>query len=268
MIISRLLLTFICLAFAVAGQAPAMAKGSDGGFNDLLVRYVVASANGVNRVDYARWKASDADRAKLSGYLAEMQTRTPSRMARAEAIAYWSNLYNAVTLDVVLARFPVVSIRDIKSDSLFDPKAYIGPWRTKRVTVEGTRYSLDDIEHNILRPMTKDPRIHYAVNCASLGCPNLRTKAWTAATLDRDLDVAAREFVNHPRGVTILPGNKLRVSSIYKWFAEDFGGSDAGIIAHLRKFAEPRLAAALAPGVAITEDAYDWSINDIANVGE
>jgi hypothetical protein len=66
----------------------------------------------------------------------------------------------------------------------------------------------------------------------------------------------------------VLPGNKLRVSSIYKWFAEDFGGSDAGIIAHLRKFAEPRLAAALVPGVTIAENFYDWSINDIANAGE
>jgi hypothetical protein len=268
MIASRLLLALMCLALAVAGRAPAMAKGPDDVFNALLGRYVVTNADGVNRVDYARWKASDADRAKLSGYLTELQARTPSRMKRDEAVAYWSNLYNAVTLKVVLERFPVSSIRDIKSDSLFDPKAYIGPWRTKRVTVEGTRYSLDDIEHNILRPMTKDPRVHYAVNCASLGCPNLRAKAWTAATLERELDTAARAFVNHPRAVTVLPGNKLRVSSIYKWFAEDFGGSDAGIIAHLRKFAEPRLAAALVPGVTIAENFYDWSINDIANAGE
>jgi hypothetical protein len=162
----------------------------------------------------------------------------------------------------------VASIRNIKSDSLFDPKTYIGPWRTKRVTVEGTRYSLDDIEHSVLRPMAKDPRIHYAVNCASLGCPNLRAKTWHATTLERDLDAAAREFINHPRGITVLPGNKLGVSSIYKWFAEDFEGSDAGIIGHLRKFAEPRLAAALVAGVAIVEDSYDWSINDVANTGE
>lgn len=268
MIISRLLPALMCLAFAAAGQTPAMAKGPDAVFDDLLGRYVVTSADGINRVDYPRWKASDTDRAKLSGYLTELQTRAPSRMARDEAIAYWSNLYNAVTLKVVLERYPVASIRDIKSDSLFDPKAYIGPWRTKRVTVESARYSLDDVEHNILRPMAKDPRIHYAVNCASLGCPNLRAKAWTAATLDRDLDAAARAFVNHPRAVTVLPGKRLRVSSIYRWFAEDFGGSDAGIIAHLRKFAEPKLAAALVPGVTIAEDSYDWSINDTANAGQ
>jgi hypothetical protein len=249
----------------VLSHPSAMANEPDHLFDELLGRYVVSNSDGVNRVDYARWKASDADRTKLARYLTEMQARLPSRMSRDETVAYWSNLYNAVTLKVVLERFPVASIRDIKSDSLFDPQAYIGPWRTKRVTVEGTRYSLDDIEHNILRPMTKDPRIHYAVNCASLGCPNLRAKAWTAATLDRELDVAAREFVNHPRGVTVLPGKRLRVSSIYKWFGEDFGGSDAGLIAHLRKFAEPTLAARLAPGVTIAEDAYDWSINGAAN---
>ncbi len=111
--------------------------------------------------------------------------------------------------------------------------------------------------------MFKDPRVHYAINCVSYGCPNLRNKAWTAATLAADLDLAARDYINHPRGVTILTGNRLRVSSIYKWFAEDFGGTDAGKIAHLRKYARPKLAAALSANPVIAEDAYDWSLNDV-----
>jgi hypothetical protein len=173
------------------------------------------------------------------------------------------NLYNAVTLSVVLDRYPVSSIRDIKSDSLLDPKAYLGPWRTKRVTVEGRSYSLDDIENEVLRPLFKDPRVHYAINCASYGCPNLRATAWTAATLDADLDLAARELINHPRAITRLPNNALRVSSIYKWFAADFGGDDAGIVAHLRKYAQGRLATMLAGNPKIAEDNYDWSLNDV-----
>jgi hypothetical protein len=161
----------------------------------------------------------------------------------------------------------VASIRDIKSEGLLDPKAYTGPWRTKRITIENRSYSLDDIENEVLRPVFKDPRVHYAINCASYGCPNLRNKVWTAATLAADLDRAARDYVNHPRGVTVLTGNRLRVSSIYKWFADDFGGTDAGKIAHLRRYAEPKLAAALASNPVISEDTYDWSLNNVKDGG-
>jgi hypothetical protein len=258
------LVCWLVTAWASGGSLPASANGPDGVFDMLLGRYVVPNADGVNRVDYARWKANAEDRAKLSAYVAEMQKRMPSRMGREEAIAYWSNLYNAITLNVVLDRYPVSSIRDIKSEGLFDPKAYIGPWRTKRATVERKAYSLDDIENDVLRPVYKDPRVHYALNCASYGCPNLRTKAWAAVTLEADFDAAARDFVNHPRGVTVLPGNKLKVSSIYNWFAGDFGGEGA-VLAHIRKYAGPKLAAALAPGVTVAEDDYDWSLNDITN---
>lgn len=260
----RLLCLLTSLAFVGVGHQPARADGSDAAFDMLLGRYVASNADGVNRVDYARWKGNAEDKARLARYVAELQTRTPSKMARAEAIAYWSNLYNAITLSVVLDRYPVSSIRDIKSEGLLDPKAYTGPWRTKRATVEGKSYSLDDIENDVLRPVYKDPRVHYAVNCASYGCPNLRTKAWAAATLDADFDAAARDFVNHSRGVMVLPGNKLKVSSIYKWFAGDFGGDEA-VLAHFRKYAQPKLAAALVPGVAVAEDDYDWSLNDIKN---
>jgi hypothetical protein len=160
----------------------------------------------------------------------------------------------------------VASIRDVKSEGLFDPKACIGSWRTKRVTVEGRSYSLDDIENEVLRPLFKDPRVHYAINCASYGCPNLPRKAWSAATLEADLDAAARECINHPRAVTALPDNRIKVSSIYWWFSGDFGGreeSTAACVApaYLRKCA--RMAASL-PTVA--EDGYDWSLND-ASIG-
>ncbi len=252
-----------CFAFVASQQRSVAADGMDAVYDRLLGRYVTQGADGVNRVDYGRWKADIEDRARLARYIAALETRKPSKMRRAEAFAYWANLYNAVTLKVVLDRYPVASIRDIKSDGFFDPKAYIGPWRTKRVTVEGKAHSLDDIEHAVLRPTFGDPRVHYAVSCAAYGCPNLQTKAWAAATLDVDLDTAARQFVNHARGVSVLHG-KLKVSSIYKWFNEDFGGSDEGVLAHLREYAGPKLAAALVPGVKIVEDHYDWSLNDSA----
>ena len=124
--------------------------------------------------------------------------------------------------------------------------------------------SLDDIEHETMRPTFRDPRVHYSVNCASIGCPNLWPRAWVAATLDADLDQAARAFVNHPRGVSALPDGRLRVSSIYKWFSDDFGG-EAGVVQHLRRYAAPPLAWLLPARTTIAEDVYDWSINDASS---
>ena len=121
---------------------------------------------------------------------------------------------------------------------------------------------LNDIEHRILRPIWRDPRIHYAVNCASVGCPNLMTEAFAGDRLDAQLDGAARAYVNTPRGARIEDG-KLVVSSIYIWFGEDFGGNDAGVIAHLKRYAEPQLGNRLKSLKAISDHRYDWSLNDV-----
>ena len=251
---------------AVVAQTPAATAGLDDSYDGLLKRYVQANPDGVNRVDYSRWKATATDVKALKDYIAALAGQAPSKFARNEAFAYWANLYNAITLDVVLGRFPVKSIRDIKSDGLFDPKAYTGPWRSKRVTVEGKTLSLDEIEHEMMRPVFKDPRVHYSVNCASFGCPNLPNKAWRASTLDGDLDAAARDFINHKRGVEVV-GSKLRVSSIYKWFRDDFGPDDAAVIAHFRKYASPELKTQLEKAVSIGEDQYDWTLNVIGSKG-
>ena len=255
-------LTSLCAVALALLIVSGPANAADAAFDALLAKYVRRGSDGVNRVDYSGWKASPEDLSQLNGYIDELTARAPSKMPRNEAFAYWANLYNAVTLKVVLDRYPVSSIRDIKSDALLDPKAYLGPWRTKRVTVQARTYSLDNIENDVLRPVFKDPRVHYAINCASYGCPNLRAKSWSAETLEADLDLAAREFINHPRAVTRLPNNTLRVSSIYKWFAADFGGDDAAVVAHLRKYAEPKLATVLLSNPKIAEDGYDWTLND------
>lgn len=249
--------------FAVsAGASPARAQANpNADLSALLARYVSLHEDGVNRVAYARWRASAADMARLNAVIDAFAAQRPSAMSRSVAFAYWANLYNAITLKVVLDRYPVNSIRDIRSDGvLFDPQAFIGPWRTRRVSVEGRRLSLDNIEHDTLRPLVRDPRVHYAVNCASIGCPNLQPRAWSADTLEQDLDAAARAFVNHPRGARIANAS-LRVSSIYEWFKEDFGGNDAGVIAHLRGFAEPALRTQLNGATRISGHDYDWALN-------
>lgn len=250
---------------AAAALLPMTARAQPAALDALLGRYLVAGQDGVARVRYAAWKANAADRAALDAWLTAAQAERPSAMARNEAYAFWANLYNAATLKVILDHHPVRSIRDIRSTGVpFDVRQFNGPWRTRLVTIEGRRMSLDDIEHETMRPTFRDPRVHYAVNCASIGCPNLRPRAWCAATLEAELDDAARAFVNHPRGASFRPDGGLRVSSIYRWFREDFGGSDEGVIAHLRRYANADLAPRLASATRIAEDAYDWSLNDAA----
>jgi hypothetical protein len=251
------------IALPVLATLPGGATAAEPSLDALLARYVSLPPDGVSRVAYAAWKASGADMAALAAWIAAAAARRPSTMPRAEAYAFWANLYNALTLKVVLDRYPVRSIRDIRSTGVpLDPRQFNGPWRTRLVTVEGRRMSLDDIEHETMRPTFRDPRVHYAVNCASIGCPNLRPRAFSAATLEAELDEAAGAFVNHPRGVSVLADGRLRVSSIYHWFKEDFGGNDAGVIAHLRRHAAPPLAARLATASAIADHAYDWALND------
>ena len=122
------------------------AQDADAGFDALLTRYVKASSDGVNRVNYAAWVKTRADRNALDRYIAAQAAAKPSTMHRSQALAYWANTYNAITLKVVLDKYPVASIRDIKSDGVWlDPKAFSGPWVAKRIKVEGRDLSLDQI---------------------------------------------------------------------------------------------------------------------------
>jgi hypothetical protein len=241
----------------------ARADNIHASWDALLAKRLVVSSDGVNRVDYGGWKADAADRAALSGYVDALAATKVSALPREARFAHWANLYNALTVQVILDAYPVASIRDIRSKGAgLSVGALIGPWKTKLVTVEGRRLSLDDIEHAILRPEFKDPRVHYAVNCASIGCPNLKPTAWRAETLDADLDAAARAFVGHPRGVRLDAQGRLRLSSIYKWFAADFGADERQLIAHLAAYAPEPLKPRLTPTARVAGYGYDWSLND------
>jgi hypothetical protein len=221
-----------------------------------LKQFVVAPhPSGIHRVRYRGVTAGDYK--NLKNYLHSMQALAISDYNRAEQRAYWINVYNALTVDLILSRFPVASIRDINiSPGLLQR----GPWGAKLLTVEGEKLSLDDIEHRILRPIWKDKRIHYAVNCASLGCPNLQPEAYTAKNTEALLERGAREFINHPRGVSIQKG-RLQVSSIYVWFQEDFGGDPADLMEHWLEYAKPQSAEALQKYSGGLSHDYDWRLN-------
>jgi len=225
-------------------------------WNAFLSRYLMQGGDGINRIAYRRVVPSD--REALSLYVAVLAGLPITSFRRDEQRAYWINLYNALTVRTVLDHYPVASILDISlSPGLFAR----GPWGKKLVRIEGEEVSLDDIEHRILRPFWRDPRLHYAVNCAALGCPNLQPQAFTAASTEAVLDAAARAYVNHPRGARIDNG-RLHVSSLYVWYKADFGGDDRGVIEHLKRYAAPPLKAALMLQAQIAGDSYDWSLNE------
>lgn len=220
-----------------------------------LQRYVSRDAEGVNRVAYN--KVSDADKALLDGYIATLSSVPIRRYSKNEQLAFWVNLYNALTVDVVIEHLPIDTIRDIDiSPGLFGD----GPWDKKLIDVEGEAISLNDIEHRILRPIWGDPRLHYVLNCASVGCPNLPAHAIQAGDADAMLDQAARDYVNAARATWTTPEG-LGVSSLYVWYAEDFGKNDQGIIEHLLPYAEGPTRTRLEGAEEIVEHDYDWRLN-------
>lgn len=219
----------------------------------ILKAHVKVAGDGINRVDYAGLKATAA--AELAAYIAQMQGINVSAYNRNEQFAYWVNLYNAATVDQIVRNLPVESIRDLGVLGQ-------GPWKDEILSVNGKKLSLDDIEHGILRPIWKDVRIHYAVNCASLGCPNLAAQAWQADRLEEMLEAAATSYVNHPRGFARIDG-KLTASSIYDWYESDWGSS-AKVIEHARKYASEATLSLLAGATKIDAYDYDWALNAAA----
>ncbi len=216
------------------------------------------------RVRYAAFKA---DPAQLDLYLAGLAAADPAMLARqgdADRIAFWINVYNAITLKTILAhypihasgfsawRFPAASIRQIS-----------GAWSARGWTVLGTKMSLDDIEHDILRKEFHEPRVHMALVCAALGCPPLRTEPYEGARLSEQLDDQTRRYLARPAGLQLgTDGRTIAVSSIFKWFASDFETA-GGVRAFLTLYAPPPARAALGnPDTRITYLDYDWSLNE------
>lgn len=173
---------FIAPAARAAEPADLLRKAAIGSpatvdhsaWDRLLKQYVKTGADGINRVDYAAFKAGG--QSQLKQYIRGLEASDPARLDRPEQFALLANLYNAKTVDIVLDRYPVASIKDISLGGSLFASLTGGPWKAKVLHLNGVELSLDDIEHGILRPVFKDPRVHYAVNCASIGCPNFRPK--------------------------------------------------------------------------------------------
>jgi hypothetical protein len=223
-------------------------------FDTLLRRYV----NAAGQVDYRAWKA--ADRPALDRYLQSLARVDPTRLAdKWERLAFWINAYNALTIKGMLHFHPTPSIK--KHTSRFWGFHF---WDEVRIEVGTVARSLDHIEHQILRTQA-EPRIHFAIVCASVGCPRLRNRAYTGPTLDATLTAAATEFFNDPKHFRIDRGaHTVHASQILNWFGADFGGTPAKILAYARPYLRDAADQAVLqrPDVALEFLDYDWSINE------
>ena len=224
----------------------------------LLSRFVVSGNDKINRVAYQDF--DDAAKTQLRRYLNTLSKIAPTRLNRKEQLAYWINLYNAQTVQVVLDHPMKKSILSM------GPFLSLGPWDEPYLNIEGKPVTLNDIEHRILRPIWQDHRLHYVLNCASLGCPNLNREAYSAATIERQLAQAEREFLQHPRAISLTQRGKLQLTSLFDWYLKDFANSKNQLLTYLAR-QRPDLAPAIkgfadAKSPAI-DYVYDWDLNVI-----
>ena len=219
------------------------------------------------RVNYSGLKANPAD---LNAYVDQLGRVSPASHPerfpqRADSLAYWINAYNAFVLKGVVDAYPVKSVRDIKLFSGFFSRIDF--------KAGGRTYTLNDIEHQILRKQFQDPRVHAAINCASIGCPRLSRTASRPEELDASLDDAIRFFIQEPRNVRIdRDGRGVYLSTVFKWFREDFldwltrakGVRDPSLVDYLALYLpeDDREFLLSEPEVELRYIDYDWGLND------
>jgi hypothetical protein len=207
-------------------------------WNILLQKHVSEKGN----VNYKGFKK---DELKLKSYLTLLSKIMPDdSWSKGEKMAYWINAYNAFTIQLILDNYPISSIKDIEN-----------PWDIEFINLGDKTFSLNDIEHEILRKMN-DPRIHFGIVCASVSCPKLQNVAFEASNLDSQLDIAAKEFLADPARNN-LSEDSIQLSKIFKWFAKDFK-NEGSLIDFLNKYSE----------ITISQNAkksykdYDWNLNE------
>ncbi len=224
-------------------------------WQEFLNHRVKTNEENINLVDYAH--LTDEDYALLQRYIEKMSKIDIDKYNRNEQLAFWINLYNALTVQIIADYYPVGSVEEISiSPGLFS----IGPWGKKVVTINGVALSLDEIQNRIIRPIWNDQRTLYAINNGSIGAANLSKQAYRGPTIDAALNEAAFGYVNSLRGAQVIEG-ALIVSKIYDWFNEDFGGTKHDVISHLKQFAKEPLCNQLKHINNIDNFVYNWHLN-------
>ena len=212
---------------------------------EILAKHVVPSG--------VKYKALKKDHAKLQAYLKELSSVTPKELKswkEAEQLSFYINLYNAATLDLVLKHYPIKSFKeDIKKG---------GPWKLKSVTALQKSLSLDEVEHEYLRKNYNEPRIHFALNCASAGCPPLRAEAFTGSKLETQLEEQTKAFLASDKNE--ISGSSLKLSPLFDWFKDDFVKKSGSVEAFVDPYFPKQK---ISPGkVKISFTDYGWSLNE------
>jgi len=239
------------LLMSCQNSLPGM-TGTKAPSHELWDELLKENVNSDGTVDY---KGFISEKKKLDQYLKLISENAPDRAtwSKEEQLAYWINAYNAFTVKLIVDHYPVKSIRDL-GPSLKIPLIK-DVWHYKFFSIGGKESSLDEIEHSILRKEFEEPRIHFAINCASVSCPPLLNEAFRPSKIDGQLTKVAGEFINGNRN-KITP-NSIQISSIFSWFKEDFT-KNGSLIDFLNKFIKVKINS----GAKISYLDYNWNLNE------
>jgi Protein of unknown function, DUF547 len=198
----------------------------------------VSPAGKVNYKDFKN------DKMALENYIKTLSENTPTETwSKNEKLAYWINTYNALTIKLLLDNYPLAKITNLDAGKT---------WDVKRFTLGGKKYSLNDIENTIVRPMG-EPRIHFALNCGAKSCPPLFNEAFMASKLEEQLESRTKNFINDSKANS-LKNNEIKISNIFNWYAKDFGN----VITFINRYATVKVKSDVKMGFA----EYDWRLNE------
>ncbi len=235
---------FGCILLAIcsfAQKAPSHQQ-----WDKLLKKYV-------NHSGLVNYKGLQKDQADLNAYLKTLSDNVPQdNWSEDEKKAFWINAYNAFTVSLILKHYPVKSIKDI-AGNIYKINT---PWDLKFVTIGGKKYDLNNIEHSILRKKFNDPRIHFALVCASISCPRLRNEAYTAARLNAQLEDAGRGFLND-KSKNKVAADKAEVSKYFSWYKGDFT-KNSSLPDYINKYSQTKINA----DTKICSLDYNWNLNE------
>lgn len=233
----------ILLAFSlIMGLSLFAGKPDHSSFDALLQKHV----NSSGKVDYQGFKS---DSKELDAYLKDLNENSPSSdWSKYEKLAYYINAYNAYTIKLVLSKYPIKSVTDVK----FGGKGF---WDFKTVKLGGKMYTLNELENNVIRKFG-DARIHFAVNCASYSCPKLLNKAFTPDNISKEMSSAAKKYINDSKH-NVITADKVEISQIFDWYKDDFVSEGQTIIDYLNKYSNVEINA----DAEVTYKDYNWSLN-------
>ena len=237
-----------------AAERVAIGKIAHDSFDKLLKKYV----NKDGMVNYKAWHASAEDRAKLTNYIESLSRADLEQPAeRNQKLAYWINAYNAVTLDGILKLYPTTSIRNHTAKAI----GY-NIWKNLMFSVDDKQINLDSIEHKVLRKMG-EPRIHFAIVCASISCPRLLNEAYVSKDLEKQLVTNTKDFFSRSRNLQFDPNRSvLKMNQILSWFATDFGSNSSEQLKNIFPYFPEQIRTAIAQKqLNIDYLSYDWNLN-------